>query len=190
MSVTVRRVLTALVLAGFMITAGCATRELILESKNAVVPDDIDISGYWELLGDDDARRRPTGDSRPILETRTTTRGRTERARRGSSVHVFLEYGQSLKVSQTEWSLFISYDRAIVEEYTFGENRTISIGPIEARRVSGWEGDAFVVETLDASGVTLYESWRLESADSLQRDIRIVDDEREIFALQQSFARK
>lgn len=104
-------------------------------------------------------------------------------------MHVFLEYGTALKVSQTPYSMFISYDRAIVEEFTFGENRLINIGPIEARRVSGWEGRAFVVETLDREGAILYESWTLQGPDVLQRELRIVEKEREIFRQRQVFDR-
>ncbi len=67
----------------------------------------------------------------------------------------------------------------------------VEIGPIEAKRVSGWEGNSFVVETLDTSGTTLFESWRLESTDSvLVRDIRISKGETDSFELRQVFDRQ
>lgn len=107
------------------------------------------------------------------------------------SAQVFLEYGESLKISQTDFGIFISYDRSIVEEYTFGENRLVTIGPIEANRVSGWEANAFVVETLDDDGTILIESWHLENNDTvLVRNIRINKGEKEKFALRQVFDRK
>ena len=75
--------------------------------------------------------------------------------------------------------MFISYDRSIVEEYTFGENRIVSVGPIEAQRVSGWHGNRFVVETLDTTDTILFETWYLESEGSvLVRDIRLAKTRR------------
>lgn len=104
---------------------------------------------------------------------------------------MFLEYGTSLKLTQTQYGIFISYDRSVVEEYTFGENREIEIGPIEALRVSGWDGNSFVVETLDQSGTTLFESWHLDDDGSiLVRDIRIAKGEKSSFFQQQIFDRK
>ena len=116
---------------------------------------------------------------------------RRERRPRGASVPVFLEYGTSLKITQTRYGIFISYDRSVVEEYTFGENRLVEIGPIEALRVSGWDGNSFVVETLDGSGTTLFESWRLD-ADGvvLVRDIRIAKGDQDSFVQKQVFDRQ
>ena len=51
----------------------------------------------------------------------------------------------------------------------------MTIGPIEAQRVSGWENGRFVVETLDDTGTVLTESWRLEAGgEELVRDITLV----------------
>ena len=87
--------------------------------------------------------------------------------------------------------MFISYDRSIVEEYTFGENRLVSIGPIKAFRVSGWEGNAFVVETADDTRTTLFESWHLASDDTvLVRDLRMSKGEEESLKMRQVFDRQ
>ncbi len=190
MSVSIMRIWTALALVGFVVLSGCVSSEPVLESRSAVVPAGVDLSGRWVLQGGEDALQRPRGDTTPLIETRTTTRQRIERVRKGSSVHVFLEFGESLKISQTQWSLFISYDRAIVEEYTFGENRLVNVGPIEAKRASGWDRGAFVVDTLDTSGAQLFESWTLDGADNLVRTIRITEDDRVVYSTQQRFARE
>jgi len=109
----------------------------------------------------------------------------------GSSVQVFIEYGSVLKITQTKHGIFISYDRSIVEEFTFGENRTVSIGPIKALRASGWDANSFVVETLDETRTTLLESWRLDADNAvLIRDIRISKGEKETSSLQQVFDRQ
>ncbi|MDH3490931.1 MAG: hypothetical protein OEM20_02880 [Gammaproteobacteria bacterium] len=103
---------------------------------------------------------------------------------------MFLETGASLKISQTPDGLFISFDRAIVEEYTFGENRIVSVGPIEAQRVSGWNGMVFVVETLDEQGTLLTESWHLEPGGTvLVRDILVSRGNNEQFSSRQRFDR-
>ena len=107
------------------------------------------------------------------------------------TAHVFLEFGKLLKITQTDQGLFISYDRSVVREFTFGENRIVSVGPIEAMRVSGWEDNAFAVETLDDDGTTLFEYWYLDGAgEVLVRDVRMQDGEQEMYSLRQFFDRK
>lgn len=127
----------------------------------------VDLSGQWVLrdaepLGADAAQtiRMPPSANR-TKQPGMKPAGERSRSRE-PSVHVFLESGANLKVTQTDFGLFFSFDRAIVEEYNFGENRTVNIGPIEARRVAGWEGSSFVIETLDTRGNILTETWRLE----------------------------
>ena len=105
---------------------------------------------------------------------------KSQRSRKQSSagtlVHVFLETGSSLKVTQTEYGLFISFDRSVVEEYRFGEKREISVGPVLADRVSGWDGESYVIETLDTDGAKLVETYRLsEEGRSMFRTISITD---------------
>ena len=102
---------------------------------------------------------------------------------------MFIESGSLLKISQTGQGLFISFDRAVVEEYTFGENRVVSVGPIEAQRVSGWQGSAFVVETLDEQGTLLTESWKIDVDDVLARQISISKGDKEQYSSQQRFDR-
>lgn len=95
-----------------------------------------------------------------------------------------------LKVTQTEHGLFVSFDRAVVEEYTFGENRRISLGPIEAQRVSGWEGTVLVIETMDERGATLTETWALaDEGNELVREIGVADGEKELYTSRQVFDR-
>ena len=74
-----------------------------------------------------------------------------------------------------------------MEEFTFGENRVVNVGPIQARRVSGWEGNAFVVETVDESGTYLLETWSLGEQGRLIRDIQVRRGEEVQFELRQIF---
>jgi hypothetical protein len=140
------------VLLSAALIAGCAQREELLP-KSAAVPAGVDLSGNWKLVdesGDDIRRAR----------------------RRDDLIHVFLESGARLKITQTREGLFISFDRAIVEEYRFGEQRVINVGPVEADRVSGWEGRAYVIETLGPENNKLVETYSLgEAGRMLQRRV-------------------
>ncbi|MCP4302584.1 MAG: hypothetical protein GY783_18530 [Gammaproteobacteria bacterium] len=167
----------------------------MLLPKSAVVPAGVDFSGLWQLHVDPDSKPIALGRSQPgiRLPAKNTSRNagrRPSKRSSGSAVHVFLETGESLKISQTRDGLFISFDRAIVEEYRFGEDRIVSVGPIEAQRVSGWEEGVFVVETLDEQGVVLTESWRLDAGgDVLVRDISVAEGSDKQFSSQQRFDR-
>ncbi|NNL63265.1 MAG: hypothetical protein HKO69_05565 [Woeseiaceae bacterium] len=134
-----------------------------LEARPGGNPEQVDLSGQWILRGD---VMHPGGEGQmiriPSAVRRDSDQRRSERSSKGASVRVFIESGRSLKVTQTVYGLFFSYDRAIVEEYNFGENRDVNVGPIKARRVAGWDGVAFVIETMDERGNVLAESWRLE----------------------------
>jgi len=177
----------------FLLLGGCGSSPT-LESKSRVVPAGVDLSGNWSLRqGDSALAPGQVGDPEEsiLLNSKSQRQQRSGGSRTsGASVHVFLELGRSLKITQTPYSLFISYDRSVVEEYTFGENRVISIGPIEAVRVSGWDAESFVVETLDQSSTILFETWSLqEDGAFLVRDIRISRDDKDSFVRRQVFDR-
>jgi hypothetical protein len=201
------RLLTYSTLLGALLLFGCGSKP-ILVSKSAGVPVGVDLSGNWLVRANPMAKRfSAVGEERnihvPTSGPQRSGHGQGQGHRQGrsggsrggrsggESVRVFLEYGESLKITQTYFGLFISYDRSVVEEYTYGENRLATIGPIGATRVSGWEGQSFVVETMDDSGTILYESWHLEEdAAVLIRDIRISRGEKDSFAHQQVFNRQ
>jgi len=143
--------------------------------KSPDAPSAETLSGRWIMLEDiDSAKRdldraiRATNDVDDKKESRRFNSAqkkgeRTPRPVVGGLVHVFLKNGKMLKITQTETGLFISFDRSIVEEYDFGEARTISVGAVKAQRVSGWEGDQFVIETLDQNRMKLTERYHLLS---------------------------
>jgi len=158
-----------------------------------VVPAGLDLTGYWLVRNDSKAEHALAagGVQDGLISSRKSRSSRRNRGGPDGSAEVFLEFGDSLKITQTSFGLFISYDRSIVEEFTFGENRLVTIGPIEARRVSGWDGDSFVVETLDDTGTTLSESWKLdENGSVLVRKIRIRKGDTDSFSHRQIFDRQ
>jgi len=146
----VRHAGCALLLASLLYA--CSGGEVLL-SKPAVVPVGVDLSGNYVMSG---------------------STGFSQRAARELAVHVFLEQGTALKVTQTEAGLFFSFDRSVVEEYRFGENRQVSVGPISASRVSGWEGRRYVIETLDDDGAKLIETYELQGEGHMLRRTLVI----------------
>jgi len=192
MPVKLTRLTASMALLTVLLLYGCGSAEPMLISKSSAVPAGIDLSGFWLVRETPDSARMPAMDAG--IE-RLVSENRSQRSRRrssdGVSAQVFMEFGESLKITQTAYGIFISYDRSVVEEFTFGENRIVEIGPIEAKRVSGWEGGSFVVETLDDSRTSLLESWRLEKdATVLVRDIQISKGEKVSFKTRQVFDRQ
>lgn len=182
---------TALCLLAAVILSGCSSRPVLM-SKSPAVPAGLDLSGFWTLRAGPgsalkaDRNREPQFRIPSEKDIGRPGRSRSSGRSSGPTVQLFLESGTALKITQTGAGLFISFDRSIVEEYTFGENRIVEIGPVEARRVSGWEGRAFVVETLDDQGNIMTETWRLDDdGNTLIRDITVVRGGK-----QQSFTRQ
>ncbi len=175
-SSTLHRSLLGLTALTVLLVA-CAPREVLLP-RDGTVPSGVDFSGNWLIRSDQradqrrlrEAIRRTDGIKEDDL-FRRPDRDSTDRDRRsrssgvkGGLVFVFLETGSSLKVTQTEHGLFISFDRSVVEEYRFGENRIINVGEVEAQRVTGWEGAQLVVETLDKNSMKMTERFQLLDA--------------------------
>jgi len=165
------------------VVAACAARE-VLAPRDGTVPPGVDLSGNWILRNDQkvserrlrDAIRKTDGvaDERVLRPPSQSDRSGRDSRVRGGLVYVFLETGTALKVTQTPYALFISFDRAVVEEFRFGEDRMVNVGQVEAQRVTGWEGQQLVVETLDRNNMKLTERFQLTAAGStLERRITL-----------------
>ena len=183
---------------------GCGTREL-LEPIDGTVPVGVNLSGNWTL------RQSAAADERRLQQAIQKTDGVTGREltttdivseiKRGSGssnsrrlkaglVHVFLETGRALKVTQTDHALFVSFDRSVVEEFRFGEQRMISIGEVQAQRVCGWVDNTLTVETLDKNRMKLTERFRLvDGGRTLERAITFRSKKLEEETIVQSFDR-
>ena len=168
-----------------LLLAACATPSAPqLPPVGQAIPDGISLAGNWQL--------REAGDA-PGMDVPSAASNRGRRSRQdkdGPSVHVFLETGSRLKVTQTDYGLFVSFDRSVVEEYRFREHRRISVGPIDADRVSGWEDGRYVIQTLDVHGALLTETYALhDDGQQLLRTASIVYREQETLSLLQVFDR-
>lgn len=179
-----------IILTGLLVIAGCAA-PVVLDPPPTDIPDDVDLSGYWSLQNAVN-RAQPSGptDVLVIPQDRRAPVRRSTRSDPGSSARLFLRSGNELKITQAESALFVSFDRSVVEEYRFGVLRTVSVGPIEAQRATGWAGDALEIRTLDEEGAVLTERWSLED-DGMQlvRDVTLAHKERVLMRGRQVFRR-
>ena len=163
-----------------------------------VIPQEVTLAGRWQLRGEgDDAERRIHESERKSVSGIDNTvaavkrdRSRSRRGFDGPSVYVFLRTGNKLKITQTPYALFISFDRSVVEEYRFKEHRLVNVGPIEADRASGWQDGRYVIQTLDSEGAPLQETYALESGGKvLVRTVSVAHGDKEVLWLQQAFDR-
>jgi Mor family transcriptional regulator len=165
--------LLALILFFSLALSSCGSKETLLR-KSAQAPQDLTLTGQWDLIEDIDVilrqfehAIRQTSGSKKINATQ-----RRSQRKAGGLVYVFLENGRSLKITQTDAGLFISFDRSVVDEYRFGEARMVSVGGADAQRVSGWEGEQYVIETLGEEGMKLTERYHLvENGSRLHRQV-------------------
>ena len=82
----------------------------------------------------------------------------------GGSVGKMLYAPQRLTITQSGAKLIVkSDDTGASEEYTAGEQRTISFGPTEADRSAGWRESAFVVVTKAKKGPSKEDDFALDS---------------------------
>lgn len=177
--------------------AGCGSKEVLI-TKNATVPAGVDLSGSWVIRAEsadtvrqlDNAEVEAAGGGVGIVPGAERKRGRRSSSSNNSLVHVFLETAKRLKITQTDFGLFVSFDRSIVEEYHYGENRIVSVGPVHAARVSGWDDRTYVIETLDNEENKLIEQYHLEDDDALLiRQITILQSGVEALSIVQKFDR-
>ena len=184
---------------------GCASPE-VLVPKSGIAPTGVDLSGQWEIHPRSMLKQRHINeaidrtdgvDNKTIMrEIRNQQRDEQRGILRsggtsGGLVHVFLKMGKSLKITQTPYALFISFDRAVVLEYRFGENRAVNIGEADAHRVSGWQGDTYVIETLGEKRMKLTDRYSLtDDNNRLVRRITLRSKNMEEFTIVQEFNRE
>ena len=182
-----------------LLLGACASPE-VLEPRDGTVPAATDFSGNWimreispaERRRIRDAIRKTAGDDAAVFKAQRAaqSRSRSSGSMKGGQVYVFLETGTALKITQTPYALFISFDRSVVEEFRFGENRMISVGEIVAQRVTGWEGKQLVVETLGKNGMKLTERFQLtDRGNTLHRRITLRSKKLEEETIVQEFDR-
>lgn len=161
--------LSLVVLTGAVLIIGGCGAEPTLITRPDPVPAGLDLTGSWVQVAS-------SGVSQP--EARDT------------AVNVFVKTGKAIKLTQTDTGLFASFDRSVVEEYRFGENRIISIGEIDAERASGWAENGYVIETLDDDNALLIDTYRLRNeGESLRRTLVLLHRNQRLLDLQFDYDR-
>ena len=191
----------SLIVVFFLVLSACGTGESLVR-KSGTAPSASELTGRWTLVESFEATQRELdraiGATNGVDEARELRRlssaqskgKRTPKPKVGGLIHVFLENGKTLKISQSETDLYISFNRSVVEEYHFGEARMIRVGEAAAQRVSGWEDGQFVVETLGKKGMKLTERYFLiDEGTHLRRHIVLRSKEGEEFSIVQNFSR-
>ena len=182
-----------------LLLGACSTPE-VLEPRDGTVPAGTDLSGNWVMREVSAAERRRLSeaidktdgiDDSEFFRRQRSTKNRSRGGSfKGGMVYVFLETGTNLKVTQTPHGLFISFDRSVVEEFRFGENRLINVGEVVAQRVTGWQGSQLVVDTLGENGMKLTERFLLtNNGNTLQRRITFRSKKLEEESIVQEFDR-
>ena len=182
----------------------CGAPEILLP-KSAAVPPGVDLSGQWKMRPDskreqprvNEAIDRTDGVDSTTIRREMTSQQRRDGNRPGSGkskgglVGIFLKTADSLKIEQTPYALFVSFDRAVTREYRFGESRPINIGQADAHRVSGWDGDTYVIETLGEKHMKLTDEYSLSGEGKLlTRRITLRSKEMEEVTIIQIFDRQ
>ncbi len=161
--------LSLVFLAGGLLFIGGCGADPTLITRPDPVPAGLDLTGSW---------------------IQTMNSGVSQPEARDTAVNVFVKTGKALKLTQTETGLFISFDRSVVEEYRFGENRIISIGEIDAERASGWAENGYVIETLDDDNALLIDTYRLlNEGESLRRTLVLQYRDKRLLDLQFDYDR-
>lgn len=151
-----------------LLVSGCGAEPTLITRPDPV-PAGLDLTGNW---------------------VQTMRSGISQPEAKDTAVNVFVKTGEVLKISQTDTGLFISFDRSVVDEYRFAENRITNIGEIEAERASGWAENGYVIETLDDDNALLIDTYRLRNeGESLRRTLVLLYRNKRLLDLQFDYDR-
>lgn len=140
-----------------------------------------DLNGSWEFIGNFEDNKKSIASAvkktndviyQSIKTTGVFDRNNLSKVKPNSRgvAHLFFENSKKIKITQTNYSLFINFNRSIVEEYSFGEVKKITLGNVIARRSSGWVNNSYRIETLDDYGMKITEEYKLTgSSNNLER---------------------
>lgn len=140
-----------------------------------------DLNGSWEFIGNFEDNKKSIASAvkktsdviyQSIKTTGVFDRNNLSKVKPNSRgvAHLFFENTKKIKITQTNYSLFINFNRSIVEEYSFGEVKKITLGNVIARRSSGWVNNSYRIETLDDYGMKITEEYKLTgSSNNLER---------------------
>jgi hypothetical protein len=182
----VRKEFLCLLLFLMLSLNGCASiEELDKYSNNSL--NEIDLNGSWVFSGKFEDNKQSIESAikqtnnvnyRGIKTTGVFDGRNTSKVKRNSRgvAHLFFENTNKIKITQTKYSLFINFNRSIVEEYSFGEVKKITIGNVIARRSSGWVNNVYRIDTLDDYGMKITEEYKLVNSSNILERLLIFRD--------------
>jgi hypothetical protein len=182
----VRKEFSFLLLFLMLSLNGCASiEELDKYSNNSL--NEIDLNGSWVFSGKFEDNKQSIESAikqtnnvnyRGIKTTGVFDGRNTSKVKRNSRgvAHLFFENTNKIKITQTKYSLFINFNRSIVEEYSFGEVKKITIGNVIARRSSGWVNNVYRIDTLDDYGMKITEEYKLVNSSNILERLLIFRD--------------
>ncbi len=107
------------------------------------------------------------------------------------NAHLFIRSAEIIKITHNKFSLFIDFNRSVVEEYNHNRVEKINIGQASAFRSSGWKGMTYHIETLDSNGLKVTELFSLsDGGNTLNRKIIYRNEKQEDLIITQSFLKK
>jgi|TARA_B110000438_G_scaffold38806_1_gene38617 hypothetical protein len=178
--VTVRIEFSFLFLFFIFLLSSCASIEELDKYSNKNTSK-TDLNGSWEFIGNFEDNKKSIASAvkktndviyQSIKTTGVFDRNNLSKVKPNSRgvAHLFFENSKKIKITQTNYSLFINFNRSIVEEYSFGEVKKITLGNVIARRSSGWVNNSYRIETLDDYGMKITEEYKLTgSSNNLER---------------------
>ncbi len=177
-------------LALLLSLAGCASG-LKLPDPSRDFPSDLAFAGDWQRVEfREQDRMEPERLRVPTTRQATSRASSGPKAKPGRKVRSFLEFGKTLRITQLDSAMLISFDRAIVVEYRYGEHRMANVGPIAGERTTGFRGESLEIITLDDDGAQMTETWRLQRrASALERRVTIVKGNKELYSLRETYRR-
>ncbi len=163
---------------------------------------EINISGRWIFVGDYQSNQKKINKaidrSSGIIYRRIKTTGvfsevQDTRPKKNAwgVAHLFFKNAKILRITQTDYALYIDFNRSIVEEYNFGELKKITIGNVSASRSSGWNGIQYQIDTLDDHGMKITEKYTIsDDINTLRRSIVFRDKNLHDTEIIQNFKRE
>ncbi|MEC9415712.1 MAG: hypothetical protein VYC67_03870 [Pseudomonadota bacterium] len=184
-----------------MLVTACSSNE-VLNKLPANSDTKINISGRWVFDGDylsNEMKINKTIDqSSGIIYQRIKTTGvfpEAQAARPKKNAwgvaHLFFKNAKVLRITQTDYALYVDFNRSIVEEYNFGELKNVTIGKVSASRSSGWFSNQFQIDTLDSHGMKITEKYTISGdMNTLTRNIIFRDKNFNNSEIVQNFKRE
>jgi len=165
-----------------MLITACSSNE-VLNKLSINSEAEINISGRWVFVGDYQSNQKKISkaidQSSGIIYRRIKTTGvfqevqdKSPKKNAWGVAHLFFKNAKILRITQTDYALYIDFNRSIVEEYDFGELKKITLGNVSASRSSGWNDTQYQIDTLDNYGMKITEKYKIsDDSKALTRSI-------------------